>query len=322
VTASPTGNNIGVYTADRIRLNERLSAEFGLRWDRQSYTDDSQWSPRLNVAYDFGRSTIRAAWGLYHQPQRLIELQVEDGVDHFFPAQQAEHRIITFESDLPAIFHFRVDAYQKKLSDIRPRFENLFTVIELFPEVLPDRVRIKPDRGESRGVEFTLRRSVENWQWWITYSRSSVFDVEQGVSTPRSWDQPNAFMADVNYRLNDRWNLNAAWVYHTGWPTTDLTGSVLPQPDGSSIILPVVGKRNAIRHPAFHRMDLRISRFVPLRHGSFLAFFEITNLYNRQNVCCTSDFDYSENPDGSVQVDRQLDYWLPWIPSFGLNWQF
>jgi hypothetical protein len=93
-------------------------------------------------------------------------------------------------------------------------------------------------------------------------------------------------------------------------------------PNGSDALFPFLGARNAIRYPAFHRLDFRISRFTHTNHGSFLLFFEVTNLYNRQNVCCTSDFVYQVEPDQSVVVSRDLDYWLPWIPSFGLNWQF
>ena len=61
--------------------------EIGLRWDRQNWIGDHQISPRLNLVYTAApRTIVRAAWGMFHQSQRLNELQVEDGVDVFFPA--------------------------------------------------------------------------------------------------------------------------------------------------------------------------------------------------------------------------------------------
>ena len=187
VDVDPDGNNLGLYAADRFQLTKHLTTEVGLRWDRQSYTDESYWSPRANVVYQKGAIALRGAWGYFYQPQRIDELQVEDGVNTFFPAQLSEHRVITFEEHFNSFLQLRVDAYQKKLKRIRPRFENLFTGIELFLEVLPDRILIAPDRGDAKGVEVSVKGALGNWDWLLVYSRSSVIDEEDGVRTPRSW---------------------------------------------------------------------------------------------------------------------------------------
>ena len=63
IEISPGGNTCGAYLADRFRLGERVVVEAGLRWDQQTYVDDSQVSPRLNMSYELGpRTTLRAAW--------------------------------------------------------------------------------------------------------------------------------------------------------------------------------------------------------------------------------------------------------------------
>ena len=82
----PEGDTYGLFAADRIRLLDRFVVEAGLRWDRQTYIDGDQVSPRVSALWEVGRRTnLRASWGLYSQAQHLNELQVTDGVTDLFP---------------------------------------------------------------------------------------------------------------------------------------------------------------------------------------------------------------------------------------------
>ena len=121
--------------------------ELGVRWDKQTYLDlddDSQLSPRFNVSYRFSdRTTLRAAWGRFHQPQGIQDLQVQDGVTEFFPAQQAEHRILGVGHMFPGDIELRADVYEKRYSDLRPRYENVLDIYEFAAESNFDRVRIR-----------------------------------------------------------------------------------------------------------------------------------------------------------------------------------
>ncbi|MDX1507062.1 MAG: TonB-dependent receptor plug domain-containing protein, partial [Woeseiaceae bacterium] len=100
VSAAPDGASYSVYFADRRKLSQRTTLEWGLRWDDQTYTglsSDSQLSPRLSILRRLGeRSELRLSWGRYHQSQGIQELQVEDGIDNFWPAQRADHLIAGF----------------------------------------------------------------------------------------------------------------------------------------------------------------------------------------------------------------------------------
>ncbi|HMC82584.1 MAG TPA: TonB-dependent receptor, partial [Candidatus Polarisedimenticolia bacterium] len=146
VASSPSEYEFGAYLAQRVQLAAPLAAEASLRWDRQTHTAQEEVSPRLNLVYAPGsRLSLRAAWGLFYQPERANELQVEDGESRFFPAELAEHRLISLEWLLAPHWHLRADAYMKEMSHLRPRYENLFNPIELFPEGEGDRIRIAPD---------------------------------------------------------------------------------------------------------------------------------------------------------------------------------
>jgi len=117
-------------------VTDRLAAELGLRWDEQSYGADAddQWGPRVNLAWAAGDATrLRASWGRYQQFQGINELQVEDGITDFLPAQRADHWILGVERDLPEGFGLRLEAYRKDYDSLKPRYESLFDPLSLVP---------------------------------------------------------------------------------------------------------------------------------------------------------------------------------------------
>lgn len=324
VAAHPEGLRLGAYAAVRVKVHPLLTTEIGLRSDRQSWSGETQVDPRVNVVWSVGpRSTIRAAWGLFHQTQRIDELQVEDGVTRFFPAQLSEHRLISFEHEAGANLHFEADAYWREMSHLRPRFENLLDPIELFPETAADRVEIRPQGAVAKGVEILLRRDPSRIVGWRAgYTLSSVEDEIAGEKVPRSWDQRHAVNLGLGFRLDPGWQIDLSGVWHSGWPTTQVDARVATDPNGATSITPVLGPRNAERFPPYHRLDFRLSRRLALEDSSLTLYLEVLNLYGRKNVCCVDDVRFSPEANGEVRVDRTYGYWLGRIPSFGLRWEF
>jgi outer membrane cobalamin receptor len=319
-----SGKQYGGYLATQFRPFSDLEVETGVRWDRQTYTGEQQVSPRAGLVVALGSSRrIRAGWGRYYQSQGVYQLQVEDGVTEFFPAQLAEHWNLGYEQGFGGGITLRADAYLKRMSDLRPRYENLLNPFELLPEFEPDRVRIAPDRAEARGVDVTLScKDAGPVDWWASYSRSSSRDEIDGRMVPRSWDQPHTARFGLNYRHRETWEAGVGGVYHTGWPTTSIRGEVVQEPDGSTTIEPVLGPRNEDRHPAYHRIDVRVSRHLQLRRGRLSLFAEVTNLYGRENVCCVEDVQFALQPGGGVEVLPEHGPWLERVPSFGITWRF
>jgi len=324
VDIDPSGASYGVYSGARVRLGARVITEVGLRWDAQTWTDDHQLSPRLNLRYDVSdATTVRVAWGLFHQTQRLYELQVEDGVDTFAPAQRAQHLLASVEHRLDSGLAFRVEGYSKRFDDLRPRYENLFNPIELFPEARDDRVMIAPDGARADGVELLVKSSpVGRFTWWASAEVARVEDDIDGGWVPRSWDQRIAVSFGVNLTLPRRWNLNLAGTYHTGWPTTDVTGEVVGEDDDGPVVEPVLGPPNGDRYPDYLRFDLRVSKGFDVGRGELTVIFEAVNLTNRRNVCCTEDFEFEVDDRGTVTTIPEYGYWAPIIPSVSVRWEF
>jgi hypothetical protein len=320
----PAGTSLGLYLAHRASLSAEFATELGLRWDRQTYTDDNQLSPRLNAVWRHGdRSEVRLGLGWFYQSQRIHELRIQDGETGFLPAELSRQAELTYQQALPGGVRLRLDAYDRRLSRLHPRYENLANPIELFPETEADRVLVAPTRARLRGAELLLRgdpkRSVH---WWVSYARSAAEDVTDGREAPRSWDQTHAVKGLVGYRPSERWLLSLSGAAHTGWPTTPVTAELTTLPDGSTEITEVPGPRNSKRFPDYARLDLKASRVFSVARGRLRLNVEILNLTDRDNVCCVDEFLFEPRGDGTVDVVRELDYWLGITPSFSVSWEF
>ncbi len=313
----------GAFLSSRLRPADGLSADVGFRFDDNGSTDESHVSPRLNVAWEPREgSVVRLAWGWFHQSQRPNELQVEDGEARLAPAELAEHRILGFEKRGGGGATFRAEAWQRRLSRQRVRHENLFDPIDLFPELTGDRVRIEPDGGWIQGLDLLLRSPDRGpLSWWLAYSYGSAEDRIGGRLVPRATDQTHAFRANLDYRTPGGWSFNAAWLYHTGWPTTRITARVVPGDAGATRIEPVLGPLRGERLPDYHRLDLRVSRAWDLRFGRLSAYLDLQNLYDRENVRGFDGFSFETGPGGEPLLRSETVTWGDLLPSFGVRWQ-
>jgi len=322
---SPQGGSYGAYFSDRWKLAAGSALELGLRWDDQTYTglaSDSQLSPRISVLQKLGANTdLRLSWGRYHQSQGIHELQVEDGVTSFQPAQRADHLIAGIQHRLSGSARLRLEFFQKDMHDVRPRFENLFNPLGLIPELQPDRVRLVPSAARSRGAEISIDASRDDWYWWTSYTWSRATDTIDGRDEERSWDQRHALQGGLGWS-EEAWDFSVAASVHSGWPATDLA---LQQDgvdaDGEPVYVAVPGPRNALRHNAFASLDARVSRRFELRRGTLSLFVEVSNLTNRKNSCCV-DWDLLDTAAGGLELEKSLDYWLPLLPAVGVLWEF
>lgn len=326
LAAEPHGGSYSLYFSDLWRLTPRTLFEWGLRWDDQTYTElgsDAQLSPRASIMHAVTPKTeVFMSWGRYHQSQGVNDLQIEDGITDFWPAQQADHLIVGMRTLLQEKYALRIEAFQKNMRDVRPRFENLYNPLGIIPEIQPDRIRLDPSSAESTGLEISIDSSAGSLDWWLSYTLSRATDRIDGKNQLRSWDQRHAGQGGITWS-GDKWDIALAASVHTGWPTTDLEYVELGlDPAGEPEFVAIPGPRNALRVQTFASLDFRISRRWKLQRGSLLAFLEVSNLTNRRNECCV-DYDLEVDEDtGEDVLESSLDYWLPLMPAVGILWEF
>jgi hypothetical protein len=138
-----------------------------------------------------------------------------------------------------------------------------------------------------------------------------VEDQVNDSDVARSWDQRHALQAGFSW-LSGAWELDLAADVHTGWPRTDLLLSF----DSSAEPVLTPGPRNAERYARFATVDIRASRKFKLAKGTLSTFFELTNVLNKRNPCC-SDFDLEDNNAGVLSLEANQDDWLPLLAAAG-----
>jgi outer membrane receptor protein involved in Fe transport len=314
----------GVYGAWRSRLSPKLTAEAGVRWDTYRYRDGLDFdavSPRLNLVYVFETNELRAAWGVMHQPQAVNELQVEDNVAQFFRPERVKQATIGYGRRLMNGASLRVDLYDKDYDHLRARYENALDPVQLIPEGAPDRVRIDAPRARARGVEVTLRKDADRGPaGWVSYSYARAEDLDDGSWVPRSWEQVHTLSFGASW-TGSLWNFSAAGLFHSGTPTTELDLARTLLPDGTWSAERVVGPRNEANLGTYARIDLRVNREVLLSNSKLSLYLEVTNLLNRKNQCCVEDFELHARA-GQPWAEQEMGYYVPLLPSFGLQWEF
>jgi hypothetical protein len=326
-SARANGNDVAAYASDRVAVTPHLVVEAGARVDAQSYAPDgTHVAPRINASYALGaHATLRASWGRFYQAQGINELQVEDGVTTFLRAERADHRVLGAQYDFGRGYSARAEVYDKRFTNLRPRFENIFDRVVIFPELQADRLRIDAISAEARGGELLFRKTGTTVSGWISYARASAHDVLEGapgiasalrVVVPRAWDQRDTVTFNVDYRLGTHWNFDLAGVHHSGWPTTPVNGILVHNEFHT-----VLGAYNSDRLPAYRRIDFRASHNIDTSRGGLSFFVELFNVFGIRNVSGVDG--YSFNFDRGVIVGhRHTEVILGVVPSFGITYSF
>jgi TonB-dependent receptor-like protein len=342
----------GLWARQVRAWGERLTVEAGLRYDRHEEPSEALWSPRAALAWRAAeRGIVRVAWGRFAQSQRPYELAVGDGETRLHEAERSEQWVVGFETAPPTsrrsgvgVDHVRLELYHRRIANPRQRFESPLEAVNFFPEVEPGRVLLAPSESVARGAELLVRgQPSERGSWWLAYTWSRSEDLLAAEGAPREWvpratDQPHAFTADLSRRLPRQWQVDLAWRWHTGWPTTPVTAVPPPpeeppddpddpddpeEPDDAPVAaeddaptMGVYGELASLRLPSYHRLDLRVSRRWESRRGTFTFFVDVQNFYNRHNV---SGFDVMVDDDDMLELTGEQ--WPGIVPSLGIAWQ-
>ena len=325
----PRGWQAGLYLSDKWRVVGPLTVDLGLRYDRQSYTGEGQTSPRAAVALSLGAHTVlRGAWGRFYQAQGIGDLDVQDGVEAFSPAQLATHKVIGLETRPGAGMQIRLEGYWKALKHIRERFDNLRGEIEFLPEIEGDRVRLFPVTGRTRGIEVYARRDTGGrLGWWMSYALAQTRETHhpdlgdrrfRGKTLPREYDQTHTFSVDLAYRPSPAWSVSMAWQIRSGWPYTSRELVRRTWMDGVERVTVEDGEVYGVRYPPYHRLDIRLSRRFTFQRWGLFVSLEVTNAYDRENV---RRYFYRYYRSSETLI-REPEKWLPLLPSLTVGAEF
>jgi hypothetical protein len=134
--------------------------------------------------------------------------------------------------------------------------------------------------GRARGFELMLqRRSGNRFSGWAAYSYLSTRMKENstGLVFPTDFDQRHTGSLFGSYRLSATWSVNALYRLSSGNPF-----AAFLRRDGQGNYF-LAENRNALRLPAYGRLDLRLNKTITWGPTRWSLVLEGLNLLNQGN---------------------------------------
>jgi hypothetical protein len=175
-------------------------------------------------------------------------------------------------------------------------------------------------KGRAFGVEFLARKQTGALTGWISYTLSRSLrtfkDINGGKEFPSRQDRIHDFAVVLIYNINEKWNVSANWIYYTGSAVTFPSGKY--EIEGVSV--PYYTERNGYRMPAYHRLDLGITR-TNKKHKNFESSWNLSvyNAYSRRNAYAIT-FQQSESDPNKTEAVRTALFRI--VPSITYNFNF
>lgn len=308
----------------------------GIRVNAFSEGNYLRVEPRFSAEFEpFDALRLQAAYGRYNQFLTLITNEAFSGFDVWLTTDNGvtpafgDQFVLGAKTQPWEGYGFDVELYYRTMNDL----------FELDP-FLPDPAGLDyPDlfrfgTGYAYGAEFLMEKQVGRFTGFLGYTISVTrrkfpnFNEPIGSNEARFYPPKYDRSHDVNlvldYQLSERWKATMVFNYATGQAYTKPLGRTVAldfpfsSSSGSGTVVDqlIVGKVNASRLPAYHRLDLSFSR-----SGTFFSSgeaewqFQIINVYSRRNV-------WFYNYDLNFPVSREAVRLLPILPSVSYTINF
>jgi hypothetical protein len=196
-------------------------------------------------------------------------------------------------------YSFEIEAYYKKTKNRIDYIDGANLIANKAIEQV-----LLNGRSRAYGLEILLRKNNGRLKGWLAYTLSKSEQrtegrnpSEPGINNGNWYNTPFDKTHDISitssYDLNEKWTLNANFLYQTGQPTTYPNGQYVY----NGLVIPTYEARNSSRLPAYHRFDVS-AKYIPKPEktkgwrGEWV--FSIYNLYNRKNA---QSLNFRQNTD-------------------------
>ncbi|GJM60670.1 TonB-dependent receptor [Persicobacter diffluens] len=342
----------GTYVSYEQKLGERLQLTYGLRMSTFSnvgemteyqfesgqevpfdsvtygsgtfYNTQVGWEPRFNANFVINKkSSLKVSYNRTYQYLHLLSnSSAGSPTDVWIPTTPIVKPEI---ADQVALGYFRNFNDNKYESSIEVYYKNLDNQIDYKngAEILLNpylESQLVFGKGYAYGMEFFLKKRYGRFNGWVGYTLSTTRRVFEEINNGEPFSARQDRRHDISlvgmYKVNDRWELSATWVYNTGDAVTFPTGQYKVEDRRIS----VYSERNGYRMPSYHRMD-----FGATLQGKKTKKFEsswnfsVYNMYGRYNAFFIR---FEENEDNPEQVDAIQTSLFSFVPAITYNFKF
>lgn len=298
-----TNSTIGVseyyfYIEGEYNVSEKFKIDAGLRFSGLLNEKPSlNIEPRISANYTIlPHLVVKAGYSRMVQYMHLLSTSgLTMPTDLWVPALyglkplKSDQVDIGFAYNAGNKFLLSVEGYRKwsdNTTDLRPGSS-------LFTEFAPWYVKTIQGNGNAWGIEFALGKQLKKLSVNINYTLSRAFrinpDMNNGLSFPFRYDRLHDLNISLNYKLSEKWDFSALWIYGSGYPVTLPVEKYIPAlgvfnwDTFGGYQVNYYPSINNCRLPAYHRLDLGFHRKTTNRLGDQVISFDIFNAYCRLN---------------------------------------
>ena len=331
---------------DEVTFEPELASYYGDAYLQETYAPTSRWqlrgglrasyfaagdylrlAPRLSIEH---RPTadirLQAAYGRYNQFKTLTSRGGFSGFDFWLisgegvPPAYGDQLLAGVKSNLGAGFELDVEGYYRTMHDL---FRQDPFLVD--PAGIPYEDIFEFGDGYAYGAEVLLRKQGGPVSGFAAYTfgrtRRSFPSINEGDHYPPRYDRTHDLNVVLNWDITDAWRASSVFTYATGQPYTQPTGQFkfIDDPFQSNPRDLLVAPFNGRRLPAYHRLDMGISR-----QGSFfgLATYElrmqVINVYSRRNIWF---YNYDFTDENTIEREEVPQIPVP-LPNLSLTLDF
>ena len=259
-----------------MTIADVVTLRLGLRAQRSALTDSTSVDPRFGIAWRLtDDATLSVTGGQYHQPPTYVELTL-DNANFDLKDAEARHLIVGLEVNLAEGARIRAEAYRKLYKGV-PVFVDA-------EEVFPSGRLVNAGEKLVNGVDVLIEKRTAGGVFGSvvsTLSESRSLDI-LGEWYADDFDYRRMLTVSGGVPLVGGWRASGRFRYVGGRPFTVFP--VVEAEGGGYDLVPDFGSRNQVRYPDYHRLDVRLDRRVDFAGFGTSLFFEVQNVYNRENV--------------------------------------
>lgn len=341
-----------VYVQDDMSINERLGLQYGLRYSFFDYmgegtaytfddegnvltsTDYAQWQtiktyggfePRLALRYDLEKnSSIKASYNRSLQYLHLLSNSTSSQpTDIWVPSSNNIKPQTSNQASVGYFRNFKDNTYELSLETYYKTMKNAIDYRNGANLFFNDQAEgeLVFGKGRAYGVELLFRRQTGKLTGWVSYTWSRslrTFDqINSGSEYPAKQDRIHDIAIVAMYKINDRVNVSANWIYYTGAAVTFPSGKY----EIEGITVPLYTERNGYRMPQYHRLDVGVTIDAKTKNPKFESSwnFSVYNAYARRNAYAITFQGNEDNPDQTEAVRTTL---FRIVPSVTYNFKF
>ncbi len=266
--------NIATYANYDFSFGRYLLSS-GLRYSFSGFSQKHFLSPRLRVGYQISaKTTLNLAGGIYYQ-KPLNQVLVRSTLNKDLSDERSIHTILGIHHEFGSDYRLSLEGYYKRLEDL------------IVPVNTSGREFSNEGEGWSSGFDAMLLKRFTNkfyGQMSYSFAASKRNDNDGFGEYNSSYFQPHNFAIIAGYQLNKQWFFSGRWKYAVGRPKDDFLVHEITTATGHTRYTREILERNGGRIPDFHVLSMRVDYRKQFGRLALITFFDLDNLYNRQNV--------------------------------------